>query len=263
MSQKWKVVVLVAVSCVAGCDGVSRTTTQTSKPTIPATSNGVSHSKTLANRPDSHDSPVSRSDKQAVSDPEVSVFDGEAESQIDLENQVSVAAIDEQDWSDTHNFFAQPNTSVPQKVSIEKSVIHDDIRLVGFVQSGSDEAKRAMLKIGDQLFTVGVGDVVEDVEVLDIDHRAVTVQRSRERWSIALFDASPASPSNKTVKKSTRTNSDRSRSPSRLTSRQESPAAKVQRRVVEEEPIQRIDSIELPSPVIPQLPELGKLPLSE
>ncbi len=190
MSQKWKVVVLVAVSCVAGCDGVSRTTTQTSKPTIPATSNGVSHSKTLANRPDSHDSPVSRSDKQAVSDPEVSVFDGEAESQIDLENQVSVAAIDEQDWSDTHNFFAQPNTSVPQKVSIEKSVIHDDIRLVGFVQSGSDEAKRAMLKIGDQLFTVGVGDVVEDVEVLDIDHRAVTVQRSRERWSIALFDAS-------------------------------------------------------------------------
>ena len=167
------------------------------------------------------------------------------------------------DWTDAPNFFAQPNVSAPQKVTTERSVDHDDVRLVGFVQNESESTRRALLKIGDHMVTVGVGDVVDDVEVLDIDQRTVTIQRSRERWNIALLDSSKPSTNKGMAKKSQSGNLVRNRNNAKLTSRTSDFIDKVDSDPIVDRPAVTLDAIELPMPVVPTLPVVGKLPLSE
>lgn len=91
-------------------------------------------------------------------------------------------------------FFSAPTgRKVQVEVKGEAKVSgtqRDSIRLLGFVQIGSDQPgkSRAILRINGKLNYVLEGDQLDDLEVLSIAAPVVTFQQQRQRWSISLHD---------------------------------------------------------------------------
>lgn len=91
-------------------------------------------------------------------------------------------------------FFSAQNVN---KISTEPSttqrdvgVVKENYRLLGFVKvdSGQSAEFQAILRIEGRLTYCKIGDLVEEVEVVDINPPSVTLQCRRQRWDIQLHE---------------------------------------------------------------------------
>lgn len=96
--------------------------------------------------------------------------------------------------ADGECFFSAPTGKKVQAEvkgeSKESGTQRNSIRLLGFVQVGSDKPgkSQAILRINGKLNYVLEGDQLDDLEVLSIAAPVVTFQQQRQRWSISLHD---------------------------------------------------------------------------
>lgn len=95
------------------------------------------------------------------------------------------------DFPEDVDFFSSPKAMpVRNELAADASKEQKSIRLIGFINPNplDDSLKLALLKVGDQLVHLRVGQTFEDVELLSIDDRSVTLQRQRDRWTLAMMD---------------------------------------------------------------------------
>lgn len=88
------------------------------------------------------------------------------------------------------NFFALPSVApVRQQVSSAQPIAHDTVRFIGLIDLGTADSrgKRALLKIGKRLMQISVGEEALGIKVIAIEERSVTLQRGRDRWTLAML----------------------------------------------------------------------------
>ena len=89
------------------------------------------------------------------------------------------------------NFFAVP-AAAPAQVEIARSSTSEQvtIRLIGFINSApaNQQQRSALLKFGKRLVHLREGESYDDTKLLSIDDRTVTLQRKRDRWTLAMMD---------------------------------------------------------------------------
>ena len=96
------------------------------------------------------------------------------------------------------NFFAMPNespvaTTVVQQIVSNDATDRDSIRLIGFVNTNPSDPTSttfALLKVGERLLHVGVGEKFAETELLAIEGRSVLLQRGSDRWTLAMMQQS-------------------------------------------------------------------------
>lgn len=97
------------------------------------------------------------------------------------------------EFPDDVNFFKLPQPiTVRNEVAVNVSEKQKSIRLLGFVNPNPTDTtqKLALLKIGDRLVNLREGEKFEEIELLTIEDRTVTLQQQRDRWSLAMMDQS-------------------------------------------------------------------------
>ena len=127
---------------------------------------------------------ASRSTAGNHSRPDTEAFHGlEAEADAPLPDLNAPLA------EDAH-FFTPPKIAAPAKQIMKSDQGHAPVRLLGFV--GDEDTKpgsrKAILKVGNRMATIGAGESVDGIELLSIQGRSITMQRDRDRWTLALFD---------------------------------------------------------------------------
>lgn len=72
-------------------------------------------------------------------------------------------------------------------VSRHASVQQLDLKLKGFVNVGT---RKAVFEINGKMVALGAGDSQNEIQVLDMNEQAVTLQRGRHRWTESLLETS-------------------------------------------------------------------------
>ncbi len=87
------------------------------------------------------------------------------------------------------DFFSLPEQEVSVAVQTHAVTETETVRLLGFAEVGSGEdAKKAILKIGEKLVYASPGDEHSGIQVLSIADRSVNLQHGRDRWALSLMD---------------------------------------------------------------------------
>lgn len=165
-------------------------------------------------------------------------------------------------------FFSAPDQKklVPTASPDANRSNRQEIRLLGIGRVGNLDAahSQAIFKVnGEQLYK-RTGESFDDVEVIDIGLRSVTLQRGRERWTVELFDqpvknSIESKPTAPTVQKNS---GQRNRKPSTTSARTPSSPNLGVAEPTLPLPANQVSPGVLPDPQlsIPQLPEISLPP---
>lgn len=151
------------------------------------------------------------------SDPSIAFRGTTGQSEDEVSGPVDAATDLDAPLADDAQFFAPPMVETPTKQVMQSDRGHEPVRLLGFVGGDSDkaDARKAILKVGEKMITIGEGESVEGIELVDIQGRTITMQRDRDRWTLALFDQPLVNQSQQRKMPSTRRRSTQSSSVSR------------------------------------------------
>lgn len=163
------------------------------------------------------------------------------------------------DLADQENFFLPPQIDDTPAVEVTVNETHNTVRLIGFATTSlrGESVAKAILKIGDSMEYMGVGDTRDGVSLLEIEQRSVKLQQGRERWTLALNSqpiVNPAQAPNRRTRQPRQQATSRPQPGSRSGQPAAEPAGSKQNLWSSNPPQGRPETPDFPAP--PELPEM-------